>query len=135
MTSRVFRLCSTSLEIITVNNAKVLAYDIIAVLVFAVLARMAHGGLGLVAILDTFWPFAIGALGGWLLTRSKDQFALGSGAIVWLCTAIVGLAIWGLRHQAFPHWSFILVATIMSGLLLMGWRLIARAVTKKSAVA
>ena len=43
---------------------KTLMTDIIAVLVFAVLARAAHGGLGLAQIADTFWPFAVGALVG-----------------------------------------------------------------------
>jgi len=43
---------------------KTLMTDIIAVLVFAVLARAAHGGLGLAQIADTFRPFAIGSLGG-----------------------------------------------------------------------
>ena len=48
-----------------------------------------------------------------------------AGVTAWVVTVVIGLSVWGLRNAAVPHWSFILVATIMSGLLLLGWRLIA----------
>ena len=105
---------------------KTLMTDIIAVLVFAVLARAAHGGLGLAQIADTFWPFAGGALGGTgiatVALRGAGGGAIRYGVIVWLVTVLTGLAIWAARHAAAPHISFIIVATTMSGLLLLGWR-------------
>ena len=104
---------------------KTLMTDIIAVLVFAVLARAAHGGLGLAQIADTFWPFAIGALVGTGIATVALRGAGGTiryGVIVWLVTVLTGLAIWAARHAAAPHISFIIVATTMSGLLLLGWR-------------
>ena len=117
---------------------KTLMTDIIAVLVFAVLARAAHGGLGLAQIADTFWPFAIGALVGTGITTvalrgANDGAIVGVsaaritrsvryGVIVWLVTVLTGLAIWAARHAAVPHISFIIVATTMSGLLIVGWR-------------
>lgn len=117
---------------------KTLMKDIIAVLVFAVLARAAHGGLGLAQIADTFWPFAIGALVGTgiatvVLRGANDGAIVGVsaaritrsvryGVIVWLVTVLTGLAIWAARHAAVPHISFIIVATTMSGLLIVGWR-------------
>ena len=104
---------------------KTLMTDIIAVLVFAVLARAAHGGLGLAQIADTFWPFAIGALVGTGIATVALRGAGGTiryGVIVWLVTVFTGLAIWAARHAAAPHISFIIVATTMSGLLLLGWR-------------
>lgn len=117
---------------------KTLMKDIIAVLVFAVLARAAHGGLGLAQIADTFWPFAIGALVGTgiatvALRGANDGAIVGVsaaritrsvryGVIVWLVTVLTGLAIWAARHAAVPHISFIIVATTMSGLLIVGWR-------------
>lgn len=117
---------------------KTLMTDIIAVLVFAVLARAAHGGLGLAQIADTFWPFAIGALVGTgiatvALRGANDGAIVGVsaaritrsvryGVIVWLVTVLTGLAIWAARHAAVPHISFIIVATTMSGLLIVGWR-------------
>ena len=62
-------------------------FDLIALLVFAFLARLAHDD---------------GA--GFSISR-------------WLDTV--------------PHWSFMLVATVMSALLLFGWRLIARVVASR----
>ena len=104
---------------------KTLMTDIIAVLVFAVLARAAHGGLGLAQIADTFWPFAIGSLVGTGIATVALRGAGGAiryGVIVCLVTVLTGLAIWAARHAAVPHISFIIVATTMSGLLLLGWR-------------
>ena len=117
---------------------KTLMKDIIAVLVFAVLARAAHGGLGLAQIADTFWPFAIGSLVGTgiatvALRGANDGAIVGVsaaritrsvryGVIVWLVTVLTGLAIWAARHAAVPHISFIIVAITMSGLLIVGWR-------------
>lgn len=110
--------------------AKYLAYDIIAIFVFAVLARLAHGGLGIGEVLNTWWPFALGVLIGWLTIRGKDALAAKQGVIVWIITAVVGLAIWGMRHDQIPHWSFILVASIVSALLLLGWRAVYTRVAK-----
>ena len=128
---------------------KALMTDIIAILVFAVLARAAHGGLGLAQIADTFWPFAIGALVGTgiatvALRGANDGAIVGVsaaritrsvryGVIVWLVTVLTGLAIWAARHAAVPHISFIIVATTMSGLLLLGWRAAGRLVARRRA--
>ena len=128
---------------------KTLMKDIIAVLVFAVLARAAHGGLGLAQIADTFWPFAIGALVGTgiatvALRGANDGAIVGVsaaritrsvryGVIVWLVTVLTGLAIWAARHAAVPHISFIIVATTMSGLLLLGWRAAGMLVARRRA--
>ena len=113
---------------------KTLMTDIIAVLVFAVLARAAHGGLGLAQIVDTFWPFAIGSLVGTGIATVALRSAGGAiryGVIVWLVTVLTGLAIWAARHAAVPHISFIIVATTMSGLLLLGWRAAGRLVARR----
>jgi len=53
---------------------------------------------------------------GWLITRKN------SGGIIWIVTVVTGLVIWGIRNQSIPHWSFIIVATTMSALLMLGWR-------------
>ena len=49
----------------------------------------------------------------------------------WVVTVVIGLSVWGLRNAAVPHWSFILVASIMSALLMLGWRAVAGAVAKR----
>ncbi|WP_018295947.1 DUF3054 domain-containing protein [Corynebacterium lubricantis] len=102
------------------NKTTAFVADLIAIIVFAVLARMAHQSADMPfnfgGVLSTLWPFALGLVIGWLVTRG------GRGVWIWLITVVVGLAIWGIRNAAIPHWSFILVATIMSALLMLGWR-------------
>lgn len=100
-----------------------IAADFVAIAVFALLARAAHqseempftfGGF-----LSTLWPFALGVTLGWLIVRENR------GGLIWLITVVTGLVIWGIRNQAVPHWSFVIVATVMSALLMLGWRFVA----------
>ena len=100
-----------------------LCFDVLAVLLFALLARIAHNTpempLSFTGWLDTAWPFLIGVV----QPRSgRSGFEFSTGALVWIVNVIVGLGIWGVRHGEVPHWSFMIVATVMSGLLLFGWR-------------
>ena len=105
--------------------------DTLAVVVFAVLARLAHNTaevpFNFLNVANTFWPFFLGLILGWILIWAKANSArkVSTGVVVWLATVIVGLVIWWLRNDAIPHWSFILVASVMSALLLLGWRTIA----------
>lgn len=117
-------------------NAVVL--DLIAITVFAVLARIAHQSedmpLTFLGILSTLWPFVIGVALGWIVVSAAGRSAVrvrSGGWLVWLVTVIVGLAIWGIRNTSFPHWSFILVASLMSALLMLGWRGIHALVVKR----
>lgn len=114
------------------------ALDLLALLIFALLARLAHddgSGFSVLRWMDTAWPFMLGAVIVWGIllaagTRAAGQ-ALRTGAVVWLGSLIVGLGIWAIRNAAIPHWSFILVATLMSALLLFGWRGIAQLRARK----
>lgn len=120
-------------------NTRVSTYliDTLAIFIFAILARLAHNSAAdpftFLNILDTFWPFALGTLLGTALIKNEpDPRRISSGAIVCFTTVAVGLAVWAVRNSGMPHWSFILVATVMSGLLLLGWRGAANAVKRKS---
>lgn len=123
------------------SRTTTLILDIVAVFVFAVLARLAHQTpempFTFPNVVGTFWPFALGTLIAWAFIWSRATAAtafgrkISLGAIVWICTAVAGLAIWGIRHGAVPHWSFMIVATTMSAILILGWRGIASLVTKK----
>lgn len=107
-----------------ISNSTAIAADLVAIAVFALLARAAHQSddmpFNFAGWLSTLWPFALGVLLGWLIVRENR------GGAIWAITAITGLAIWGFRNQAVPHWSFVLVATVMSALLMLGWRAVAR---------
>ncbi|GAB3647281.1 DUF3054 domain-containing protein [Corynebacterium nasicanis] len=107
--------------------------DIVAIALFALLARIAHQTeempLNVAGWLSTWWPFLVGVLVSWafILGLKLDAHRpFPAGVLTWAITVITGLGIWAFRHGALPHWSFILVATLMSGLLLLGWRAVAR---------
>lgn len=106
--------------------------DALGVALFALFARIAHRSddmpLNFMGWLETLWPFLLGTFIGWVLLALSGKLScatqVGSGVIVWLSTVIAGLAIWGIRCGEFPHWSFIIVASAVSALLLLGWRAI-----------
>lgn len=115
------------------SNSKVLAADVASILAFALLARVAHNSpelpLNFVGWLDTAWPFVTGIILSWILNLAakwKPEQVAPGGVAVWLVTIVTGLGIWGVRHAAFPHWSFIVVASSMSALFLLGWRAVAK---------
>lgn len=104
-------------------------FDIISIALFALLARAAHRSPDMpftfVGVLDTMWPFLLGVAAGWLVLRGRKlagNAVLPDGLIVWVTTVVVGLVIWGIRNAKVPHWSFVIVASVMSALLLLGWR-------------
>ena len=108
--------------------------DILAIVIFALLARLAHNndsGLTLTGWAHTAWPFLLGVIIVWgalwfNLLGARGGYEFSVGAIVWFVTVVTGLVIWSIRNSAVPHWSFILVATTMSAVLLFGWRGITR---------
>ena len=116
---------------------RTIVMDFFAIFAFAVLARMAHNTeadpFTLTNVLNTLWPFLVGGAIGQAICAAAKKHPLPiapGGVIVWLATAITGLGIWALRNGEMPHWSFIIVATVMSGLLLLGTRLVAKMVLK-----
>ena len=106
-----------------------IAADFVAIAVFALLARAAHQSetmpFNFQGFLSTLWPFALGVALGWLIVRENR------GGIIWAVTVITGLVIWGIRNQDIPHWSFVIVATVMSALLMLGWRGVAKLAGKR----
>ena len=113
-----------------ITRPTAIAADYAAIAVFALLARAAHQSddmpFNFTGWLSTLWPFALGVTLGWLIARDNK------GGIIWPVTVITGLVIWGIRNGSIPHWSFIIVATTMSALLMLGWRGIAKLWAKKA---
>lgn len=110
-----------------------LILDLVAIAVFALLARMAHQSddmpLNFGGWFSTVWPFWIGLAISWvlILARKWNGFLLRpAGLSAWVITVLTGLVIWTARNGAIPHWSFILVATTFSGVLMLGWRGLAK---------
>lgn len=107
--------------------------DVLAIALFALLARMAHQSedmpLNFNGWLSTLWPFLIGVALSWVLIlvlKWEGRLLVPAGVSAWVITVLTGLVIWSIRNEGIPHWSFIMVATIMSGVLMLGWRGVAK---------
>ena len=99
--------------------------DIVSIIVFVAIGRNNHdeGGGAVHGTLSVAAPFLIALAVGWLLARAwRAPLAPATGIIVWLTTIIVGMP---LRHWAFHRGTataFIIVATLFTGVFLVGWR-------------
>ena len=85
----------------------------------------------LVGVLRTAAPFVAGTAAGWLvasLTLDAVPRDLAFGAVVLVCTVVVGML---LRRAVGDGTavSFVIVATTVLSVLLLGWRLVARFVS------
>lgn len=100
------------------------ATDVICVVIFCTIGRRSHAeGLTLSGIAETAWPFLVGTLTGWLLSRAWQRPAalVPTGVAVWLCTVVVGMLLRKLTSAGTAP-SFIVVASLSTALLLLGWR-------------
>lgn len=101
--------------------------DVVAIVLFAITGRSSHAEANsLTGVLHTAWPFLAAALTAHVVlhllgTPWRDHMAVRSGLLVWVITVPVGL---GLRLLAgdTAAWPFMIVATLVLGLLLVGWR-------------
>ena len=102
--------------------------DVLLVVVFAALGRRSHAhGLSVAGVLQTAGPFLCGAAGGWLLASLLTDLAprsLPFGLIVAAATVVIGMGL-RLTFGAGTAWSFVLVATAVLTLFLVGWRFLA----------
>ncbi|BAX99984.1 hypothetical protein MSTE_04693 [Mycobacteroides stephanolepidis] len=104
-----------------------LVLDVIGVLVFCTIGRRSHAeGITLVGVWETAWPFLSGAGVGWLLSRgwSRPTSVAHTGVAVWVCTVLFGMILRRLSNQGVAF-SFVIVASLVTALFLLGWRVIA----------
>jgi len=98
--------------------------DVVCVIVFCALGRRSHAeGLNLAGVAETAWPFLSGAAVGWLLSRGWRHPAavVPTGVTVWVSTVVVGMLLRKVTSAGVAP-SFIVVASISTLLLLVGWR-------------
>ncbi|MXP21912.1 DUF3054 family protein [Gordonia sp. HNM0687] len=110
--------------------------DLAAITVFVLIGRSSHDeGLTVIGVLQTLWPFAVGAAAGWSIAyvfshvRSSEWFGhdfrperlAPSGVMIWFCAVAVAMILRYLLHQGVAP-SFVIVATITLGVFLLGWR-------------
>lgn len=103
------------------------ALDAVLVLVFAVIGRASHeesDGSAILGAVGTAWPFLVGAALGWLLVRrgsGRWAIGVGPGITVWVSTLVAGMLLRALTGAGVSP-SFVLVAGLVLGLFLLGWR-------------
>lgn len=108
--------------------------DAVLVGVFATFGRGAHSeGLGIGQVWGTAWPFLVGLVVGWVvvLATRRDPGTMRSGVLVWVATLVGGMLIRGIGDGRVPHWSFMVVAAIATGVFLLGWRALRAAVSRR----
>jgi hypothetical protein len=113
--------------------ALALAGDVACLLVFCAIGRRSHAeGITVSGVAETAWPFVSGTAVGWLLARGwrRPTALVPTGVVVWLSTVIVGML---LRRatSAGTALSFVMVASISTAILLLGWRLGARVLARR----
>jgi hypothetical protein len=117
------------------NTRPVLAVvlDVVCVVVFCTIGRRSHAeGLSVAGIAETAWPFLAGTAVGWLLSRGwrHPTAILPTGVVVWLCTVVVGMLLRKATNTGVAT-SFIVVASLTTAVLLLGWRLVAHFVARR----
>lgn len=109
--------------------------DAAAILVFAAVGRRSHAESdALSGVLVTAWPFLAGLLAAWagyLAAHRSPPLAVRSGVAVWLPVVAVGMLLRQLTGKGTAP-SFVVVATVVLGAFLLGWRLAAAARARAS---
>ncbi|WP_441964331.1 DUF3054 domain-containing protein [Mycolicibacterium houstonense] len=111
-----------------------LATDLICVVVFCTIGRRSHAeGLTVAGIAETAWPFLTGTLAGWLLSRGwqRPTSLAPTGIVVWISTVVIGMILRKLTSTGVAV-SFIVVASLTTAVLLLGWRGVLAAVRSRT---
>lgn len=74
-------------------------------------------------VAETAWPFLVGTLAGWLVSRGwqRPTSLAPTGIAVWISTVVVGMLLRKLTSAGVAG-SFIVVASVVTAVLLLGWR-------------
>ncbi|MGL4305088.1 MAG: DUF3054 domain-containing protein [Mycobacteriaceae bacterium] len=106
----------------------VAATDVLCVLIFVMLGRRSHAeASSLLGFLNTAWPFLTGLGLGWgLVYRWRaPQDIFPAGIIIWISTVTCAMILRVLVGQG-TALSFIVVASVFTGLFLLGWRALSK---------
>jgi len=108
------------------------AIDVVLVVVFAMIGRTSHAEqLTVAGVWQTAWPFLAGLVLGWLVTRPwRAPFApVRTGIGLWAMTVVGGMLLRGVSGQGTAV-AFVVVASIVLLVFLVGWRAIAALVAR-----
>lgn len=106
------------------TSARALLADVICVVVFCTIGRRSHAeGITVAGVAETAWPFLVGTGVGWLVSRGwqRPTSLAPTGIAVWVCTVVIGMLLRKVTSAGVAA-SFIVVASLVTGVLLLGWR-------------
>jgi Protein of unknown function (DUF3054) len=106
--------------------------DCCCVLAFVIIGRASHAkGESLAGIASTAWPFLAGLTTGWAAARAwrRPGALIPAGLGAWLGAVAVGMVLRVVSGQG-TTFAFVLAALAFLGASLLGWRLVARLVTR-----
>lgn len=99
------------------------------VLLFSLIGRLSHvKGVTVLGVIDTAWPFLVGLALGWAAARIlwRDwPRGIAQAVPAWLLTVAVGLVLRVVSGGGGAPLSFAVVATVVLGAFLLGWRALA----------
>ena len=98
--------------------------DAVSVLVFVVIGRNSHHeSTGAHGVWHTAWPFLLGAALGLAFTAYSrvTPTAIRAGVRVWVWTVVIGLVVRSATGGGIAP-AFIVVAAVVLGVFLVGWR-------------
>ena len=113
--------------------AATVGIDLLAVIVFVVIGRASHGE-GILGLLLTLWPFAVGLLVGHVLAlvlgQRETRSVRWAGVVVWVSTVVVGMVLRAVSGQG-VQLSFVIVTVLVLAALLLGWRFVAWLIARR----
>ena len=102
--------------------------DAALVVLFAAVGRRSHAESGAVlGVLLTAWPFLAGTVLGWVVAvawRRRAPLGVRDGVPVWVCAVAAGMLL-RVATGTGTAFSFVVVATVVLGVFLLGWRALA----------
>jgi hypothetical protein len=104
--------------------AVALLIDVACVVVFCAIGRRSHAeGITMGGVAETAWPFLTGTAVGWVASRAwrRPTALTPTGLAVWIGTVAVGMLLRKLT-SAGTALSFVVVASVATAILLLGWR-------------
>jgi hypothetical protein len=112
--------------------------DVVLIVVFTLIGRSSHGESNtLLALWTTTYPFLAGWAIGYVTSGAwaRPLRFWPTGVVVWVLTVFVGMAIRVATGQGVVDGnplpiSFVIVATIVLGVFLLGWRAVVRGVLR-----
>jgi hypothetical protein len=117
-----------------VNNRVAVAAlaDIASIVVFVAIGRRNHDeGTAVDGIVTVAAPFLIALAVGWIAARAWNRpMDVEAAFVIWPITVALGMVLRNLVFDRGTALPFIIVATVVAGVFLIGWRLIAGRVTR-----